>query len=59
MHVTKEIFLNLFLTPAEIGQLRVELPLLTGEFEIDWQKFPAWDRLTDALMHNEHVGEEM
>ena len=59
MHVTKEIFLNLFLTPAEIGQLRVELPRLTETFEINWEQYPAWDRLTDALVHDEHLGEEI
>lgn len=47
MHINAETFHTIFLSPAEIGQLRVEIQ----EAEVDWRQYPALDRLTDAIAH--------
>ena len=47
MHVNAETFHTIFLSPAEIGQLRVEI----AEADVNWTQYPALDRLTDAIAH--------
>lgn len=47
MHVNAETFHTIFLSPAEMGQLRVEI----AEADIDWKQYPALDRLSDAIAH--------
>lgn len=54
MHLKDETFHTLFLSPHEMGQLRVELAEFFGECEasdVDVRKYPAIDRLTDCLIH--------
>lgn len=51
MHLKDETFHTLFLSPHEMGQIRVELQELTEEGEIEWKRYPALDRLTDCLIH--------
>lgn len=58
MHVNEESHYTIFLSGSELGQIRVELALLSDEADIDWTKYPHLDRLTDALIHTE-TGTEM
>ena len=51
MHVNEETFATIFLSPAELGDIRCQINQLTVEHEIDWAKYPALDRLTDAIIH--------
>ena len=51
MHINAETYHTIFLSPAETGQLRVELTQFFDEVEVDIQRFPAIDRLTDAILH--------
>ena len=60
MHVNAETFHTIFLSPAEMGQLRIEI----AECELDWKQYPALDRLSDAIAHSggsttPHVSEEI
>lgn len=48
MHINAETFHTIFLSPAEMGQLRVELAEAS---DFDWKQYPALDRLTDAIAH--------
>ncbi len=47
IHVNHETYVTIFLSPAELGQLRVELQ----ECDVDWRQYPAMDRLTDCIIH--------
>ena len=51
MHVNQETYTTIFLSPAELGQLRIEI----GECEVDWKQYPALDRLTDTICHTDTV----
>ena len=53
MHLNSETFFTIFLSPAEVGQLRVEIQDATENEHIDWKQYPSLDRLTDAILHEE------
>jgi hypothetical protein len=56
MHVNQETYITVFLSPAETGQLTVELQAICEV--IDLSDFPAFDRLSDAIIHRD-AGNEL
>ena len=56
MHIRQETFVTIFLSPAELGQLTVEIEEMAED--VDFKKYPAVDRLTDAIAHRDVIGND-